>query len=367
MSRRIGCVFAGGVMCALACVALALNCKDDSGASVDWWVILKMPQGGSRLVSSNSSSAAGGASVLTATDGTEYAFADSSSSGSFALSGKSIEDSNGALGQTLGALYKAAKTDGFIFYNDEDPSGGAPSDCGHSKGVVGWDASGGFWLVHSIPKYPGDTSSGSIKIEPGELIYGQSMLCMSLSLAQLDTVGVQLAYNQIHIYDSHMPSDETTKLANLEKVIQGFKQTTAGTSVKTLGKFTSFAKTSQWGQDLYSNLVETHYKIPMYLETWMRPAEPNCCAKSATGGAQARQCEYTSYNVQTLQVAGVAYGETQDHSKWGINAGSSPAVVCIGDINRMTSQYGRGGGTVCTEDATLFKMFQSAIQTYEKC
>jgi hypothetical protein len=52
-------------------------------------------------------------------------------------------------------------------------------------------------------------------------------------------------------------------------------------------------------------------------------------------------------------MTGVTFKETQDHSKWAIadaSSGSPPRpFVCIGGINRMTSQFTRGGSTFCVE------------------
>jgi hypothetical protein len=43
--------------------------------------------------------------------------------------------------------------------------------------------------------------------------------------------------------------------------------------------------------------------------------------------------------------------------------------ICIGDINRMCSQEGRGGGTVCVTDASdeLWGSFNDAITSVEDC
>ena len=39
----------------------------------------------------------------------------------------------------------------------------------------------------------------------------------------------------------------------------------------------------------------------------------------------------------------------------------------MGDINRMTTQYLRGGGTACFEDKILHSIFKTAITKLNEC
>jgi hypothetical protein len=59
----------------------------------------------------------------------------------------------------------------------------------------------------------------------------------------------------------------------------------------------------------------------------------------------------------------------QDHSKWGIStdAAAAPNIVCIGDINRMTSQRKRGGGAVCILASNLWTALNTAITAHNSC
>ena len=41
--------------------------------------------------------------------------------------------------------------------------------------------------------------------------------------------------------------------------------------------------------------------------------------------------------------------------------------VCIGDINRMATQYKRGGGTVCFHNEFVWKAFRNLISSFEAC
>lgn len=54
-----------------------------------------------------------------------------------------------------------------------------------------------------------------------------------------------------------------------------------------------------------------------------------------------------------------------DHSKWGVAL--SKEVVCFGDINRMTSQYKRGGGTTCFENKAIWQQFLNSVTDHDTC
>ena len=56
---------------------------------------------------------------------------------------------------------------------------------------------------------------------------------------------------------------------------------------------------------------------------------------------------------------------TRDHCKWGISCTGS--TVCVGDINRMTSQKKRGGGTACIENPSLWKAIHALINSTDPC
>ena len=41
--------------------------------------------------------------------------------------------------------------------------------------------------------------------------------------------------------------------------------------------------------------------------------------------------------------------------------------VCVGDINRMNTQKKRGGGTVCFQNAKVWKAFTGIVKLVEPC
>lgn len=75
-------------------------------------------------------------------------------------------------------------------YNDQDPR--IPIVFliygGHTKGIVGADSTGGFWLVQSVPKYPSRSTKGYQYPKTG-FSHGQSALCITLTPESLNLVG----------------------------------------------------------------------------------------------------------------------------------------------------------------------------------
>lgn len=75
----------------------------------------------------------------------------------------------------------------YILYNDEPPNRKSNSIKGHNKGVVLANTEGGFWLVHSVPHFP--PIGADYTYPRSGTVYGQSFLCISLDLPNLDKVG----------------------------------------------------------------------------------------------------------------------------------------------------------------------------------
>lgn len=125
------------------------------------------------------------------------------------LSKVSVNDSASMIGSTLSGLYEPSNNKVtipkpiivilvynisnqdetlYVMYNDQPPQGATSSSKGHTKGVVVANQSGGFWLIHSVPHFPFNQSE-YVYPETGTH-YGQSLLCISLNLEQLNNVGM---------------------------------------------------------------------------------------------------------------------------------------------------------------------------------
>jgi deoxyribonuclease-2 len=392
----------------LVCLHLAssLQCLDSSNNAVDWWVLYKLPELGT---SSNPTVQQG------------YGFFYTDPNTSWSIGTTTLDQAQDALAMTLSPLYTGATGSvGWMMWNDEHPDGSTCSSCGHSKGVMGWDANGGWWLTHSTPRFPLDTfsasdafpsalklkqklqhphewknsharamakaqssaheaaaaldielngavgvnSTGSYSFPENERIYGQTFLCISVPFAEIDAVSKQLTYVSPGIYDSNMPSSLGSQLPVTEALIQGQFITSAGTSTGTINslagvQFTSYTKTAAWGQDIYESLVSPAIGSGLLVETWMRPKLASFCPP---------QYQYPSLDIDNLSFGGdMTFKETKDHAKWAVSTTASLNILCIGDINHQLTQYARAGGTVCVANPTLFTTFNGLITTADSC
>lgn len=76
-----------------------------------------------------------------------------------------------------------------ILYNDEAPDGSIMFKKGHTKGLILGNGDGGIWLVHSVPRFP-PIDAGKYYFPHNGFQYGQSLLCISFDLNNLDKVGI---------------------------------------------------------------------------------------------------------------------------------------------------------------------------------
>lgn len=337
------------------------QCLDENGNEVDWWAALKAAK------------AAGAVGSVAA--GYVHAYTDANDSKSqLSISSHSLDDSvddESALGRTINAIYQgaAASNDfGYVFYNDELPEsagGGTKTTGGHAKGVFAFSArsNSAVWLLHSVPKaFDGVNSSTSdtYHYPANGVQYGQSFLCLTLTVDDLDIVGLQLQYYEPQVYSSYMPSSLSSRLPHLSALIGGKVISTASSSVESLStvggaNLTHFAKTQTWGKEMYSELVAPYFQTGLYVETWMRPKEASLYPP---------QVDYSLINVISLKFPSpmtTSFKETQDHSKWAAALDGDVPVVCIGGVNHQASQKKRGGGTACLVDSRLHAAFASII------
>jgi deoxyribonuclease-2 len=322
----------------------AISCRDESGAAVDLWQALKYNKG------------------------TQYLYSDTNQP-TPTLSPHSMNDTNaGALAYTTRQLWDQS-TVTYILYNDGPPdaNGGQPEMTpGHTKGyaAVANDGSA-FLVIHSIPKFPTGPANASTytALESNAWMYGQSALCLTLNATTLADVLVQMQLNAPQVYDWR--ADPTAPAAaaaaaaitalgsgvvNAASICQSTVYETQGSA-----SFTYFAKSKQWNNELYSECVASHFQTPLLVESWIR------------GSATGPSCTTTEQvlDVQDLNYDGYDLTEYNDHSKWAV--ATTQPIVCIGDINRMTTQYGRGGGTACIESQPLADFLRGAIQKTNLC
>jgi len=319
--------------------SLAFSCLDESGSSTDYWVAIKAPRG------------------------TDYLYYDTTTN-VFAPSPISMNDTNtGALSFTTKQLWSA---EAYVVWNDEVPSESNYSfSYGHTKGFFAFDSQGdGFLLIHSVPAFPVGPSMSSTYLGLGgnAYTYAQSFLCLSVSANTLNAVSYKYLLNRPHLYDTLFPTSLEPTYGNISNLVKG-KYVTAKLCASQIlttdanTEFQLFSKTEEWNNDLYSACVAPTLQSDLWTETWIR------------GSAEGPKCPASGYD--TLDIQGLNFGngfnwsETNDHSKWAIAVNQS--MLCIGDINRMTTQYSRGGGTACLSNSVLFEAFQKAVSDTDSC
>ena len=89
--------------------------------------------------------------------GTGYAFISSANpQAGWTISEKSVKNLTSIPGRILGPIYgeKSDKNLFHMFYNDAHPDDKTSFYLGHTKGVIVLKEKSGFWLVHSVPKFP---------------------------------------------------------------------------------------------------------------------------------------------------------------------------------------------------------------------
>lgn len=69
-------------------------------------------------------------------------------------------------------------------------------------GVLGFDKeNGGFWLMHSAPKFPDSRANSSYGgIYPGQTLHAQAFVCISLNATVLDSIAGLLQITDLFIY-----------------------------------------------------------------------------------------------------------------------------------------------------------------------
>lgn len=312
------------------------NCLSDSGANVDWFIALK---------GSNSY---------------EY-FLSTSRSKSFSKSPYTLDDpTQGAISLTIAQAYPNKTSS--LFWNDQSPDGKSHDTFGHTKGVIAFDATAGYWLIHSVPRYP-NTGAQYEGYPEYAKIYAQSFLCISVNTATLDTIGRLLQWYRPHIHDQNLIDADVDKLPELHALAIGAQvkdPPTYTTAFKSKGgvTFVGIGTAAAWARDIYYEGVALYYKDNVMANTWMN-------GKGAMESYCKPEYQKNVRNIRQISVDGSAWSTTQDHSKWAITDKTPNA--CVGGKNRQISQMTRQGGIVCFEDAAVHDAFKGAIAEVDSC
>jgi deoxyribonuclease-2 len=276
------------------------------------------------------------------------------------------EDSSGAIMNTVMQLDgDLGDSYAYALYNDQTPLGSSSDSRAHSKGLMLFDGEKGFWMVHSVPKWPGAVSQGWYDIS--SLTYAQSIMCTTFRLDRLEDIAALQMVQWPLIYSSGISSDLMDDHPQFVEWITGSKNKTATNTTTELVSYngrhmTHYSKSNYCDCDLWGDVVAPGVKSNMRVETW----------QNGNGGKLPDFCapdyEYSVVNITAIAMpdGNASWRETQDHSKWGVSE-EDAQTVCIGDINRQPSQEDRGGGALCYASSSLWKAFDAVVDEVYDC
>ena len=350
----------------VAAAAGSVSCLDENGQPVDSWTVLK-------------------AAPYTFD---YYVYNETISSWSKSIYTTS-QDVNGCIMRTMSQVYAYSNSyDAFAMgmYNDDPPGPyTASSSYAHAKGILMTSSTQGFWLIHSMPNWPNNETTGYPGPFPDDT-YGQSLQCVTIAAATANVIASNLMIDHPYIYSKNISSSLTTTLPQFANWLSAktTKLTNATVPFKSMGgkTFYQMAKSASWNKDLWDDLVAPYFQVQIDVETWRNGAGGRMSSICGTNGSKAYEA-YDVYTVSRVDMpkGGMSWNGTQDHSKWAsaikvgvTNSGGSDSqsswgsnVTCVGDINRMCSQEKRGGGAMCTIDNNLWSAFNNAIGGVEGC
>uniref|UniRef100_A0A914EAQ5 Uncharacterized protein n=1 Tax=Acrobeloides nanus TaxID=290746 RepID=A0A914EAQ5_9BILA len=181
----------------------------------------------------------------------------------------------------------------------------------------------------------------------------------TFNYTQLPKIANQLYYIRPYIYSSGLPISMAAEISTLAKLISGeYKKGAPYSNVEEMitkggTKFISIAKNAEFNADIYDGIVAPTLKTNLLTETWIKGYDITVNCSSI----------YPVVDVEYIKV-GVSgqFRYTKDHSKLAISGDPTQPYICIGDINRMTSQYTRGGGTNCINNPEIWNTYFNMIQ-----
>lgn len=271
----------------------------------------------------------------------------------------------------------------WILYNDQPPVDLKPKlpsgKKAHAKGVVIMDIknTNGIWLTHSVPQFPPPLGQ-RLHFDENVSRYGQTFMCLNFDIKQ---AGLQIANHLSNmnalIYDTKIDDDLFRIVPGLER-LRSIYPGTRGRRGKARGqaklkqeistragrKLNIYSKSSELESDLYAGWLEHELDSSLYVESW----------QNGNGNPLNSSCSDPDYKVNNVRELRLYDGKTifswqhqKDHSKWAISESQDKSLVCIADINRMESQFERGGGAVCMKCSNCWNVFSKTILDVEPC
>lgn len=349
------------LFCVSALAADQLGCRDDAGRPVDWYIVYKIPKLERLPPPFNT--------------GYSYVYITSDNTDSWRLSDKLITAPGSIFGNTLRPFYATSDADpstSYVLYNDQPPTVRQVNQAGsaHAKGFIGMNGDAGFWLIHSVPKFPPSVLiNASYAYPPNAKENGQSAMCVSFRTAhEGDNIAQQLLTMRAKVYSYRLNGDVLASARSFDDVIAKKwikKQPSRSVSITTAAgrSLRSFAKNAASNDDLYSELIAPELRANLFVETW----------RNGAGHSLSSECDEQFHvnNIERVRIsvnhAPLDWEYTEDHAKWAISDAADNPYVCVGDINRMQSQFKRGGGSMCLENKAVWSVLRSSIEQIENC
>ena len=241
------------------------------------------------------------------------------------------------INEWLQSLYLHSDATKWVLYNDETDDivekghhTKGHYTKGHCKGIVAWSDTSISWLCHSVPNFPREFTGKTISpIECSELVYGQSFQYIELPYHNDTLIAImkQLSIMQANIY-----------VSNHDLTFQASREHEISTLVLT-PTVTHIAKSPHHPIDIYSQHIAKQYPSTWHVETWMRGQD----------------------HVDTVKDVKLLHYDTvtsQDHSKWAVSATD---LYWVGDLDRTTSHFRRGGGGFLIRHADISLAFRELI------
>uniref|UniRef100_A0A224YUN4 Deoxyribonuclease II n=1 Tax=Rhipicephalus zambeziensis TaxID=60191 RepID=A0A224YUN4_9ACAR len=335
-----------------------ISCKDAKGKDVDWFIVYKIPK-----TKYNRHS-------FMQPKGGEMAYYDQKSKGpKWTLLSSDINNKTGnPIAYTLEPIYKKTSKVAYLAYNDQLPHTFSGTRGGHTKGVLmagnGLDL-GAVWLQHSVPRFVDDVKNGYRYPENGRE-NGQLFLCITFPLGTVEKISYHLQLQAANVYQAryfHWTDTFKEFSALLQKK---YMKKPSGIQVDFLltrksRPVLAIAKSHTWTRDIYSEELIRQMNDSMTVQTW----------KNGVGGAQTMECK-EKRTITDVEEVGVhtqkgllAFSSREDHSKWSV--ARKKAVFCFSSLNRMFSQWKRGGEITCIIDVPLAKLFRDSIFKQNEC
>jgi len=140
--------------------------------------------------------------------------------------------------------------------------------------------------------------------------------------------------------------------------------------------FMCFGKNGETGSDLWEDYVAPGLSTGLNVESWCGGdfsdspgCQPSNCAGQPIVNPSVPQQGESTYAFDSVCIESLDFGNgnsfatSLNHCKFAIASGNGSPWVCLGDINRQTTQRLRGGGAICFKHATFYSLMSSAISS----